>query len=348
MFGFFNTEKLISSAIIMGVFLLLFLVWTLIAVPVVIKISTRLKANWICTIIKSFKKPVSIILIVSGAIFALTNMMLQTAAIYITIYAIYRVFLVYCVAWGLISAKGIVKDLLLRQDNARNETVVLFLTRIYTVVIAIFAVLMALSELSFDVTGILTGLGLGSLTIALAAQDAASNFFGGFIIILERPFEVGDWITADVIEGGVEDITFRSTKIRTIDGSLTVVPNNKLAGGALTNWTKLNHRLLRFNLGLTYNTKKAVIEQVAGDVNKMLKEHDDIEKDTIEVCLNEFASSSIDLFVTCYVKHPDIKLYRECLDNINYKIMDIMEKNNASFAFPSQSIYFENPLNITK
>ncbi len=348
-FSGITQQKLITAAIVAGVILLCMFAWVFILVPATTKLANRLKINWLSTLIAGSKKPVSIMLIVSAILFSLRIILVLPATVMATIFSFYRVFLIYCIAWGLVNSKGIVKDFLTKEkNNTKNETVIIFLTRIYSAVVVVFAVLMSLSELSFDVTGILTGLGLGSLTFALAAQDAASNFFGGFIIITERPFEVGDWISADIIEGSVEDITFRNTKIRTIDGSLTVVPNSKLAGGALTNWTQLNHRLMRFNIGLMYNTEKDTIKKVSHDIAQMLETHCDIEKETVEVCLNEFASSSIDLFVTCYVKHVDIVLYRKTTDDVNYKILDIMQKNNASFAFPSQSVYFENALGITK
>ncbi len=343
----FSLSQLIPATILISIFAVILIIWNFIVIPLSLKVTKKTGAHWISVFIKSFKKPVNFILIFSAVVFSLRSLTFTEIFKSALIFTVYRVLLIYCIAWGLVKAKGIVRLLLsVKGDTHKNETIILFVTRIYVVVIVVFAFLMALSDLSFDVTGILTGLGLGSLTIALAAQDVASNFFGGFIIILERPFEVGDWITADIIEGSVEDITFRSTKIRTIDGSLTVVPNNKLASGALTNWTKLEHRLLRFNLGLTYNTPKHTVNSVAKDIEEMLKTHDDVEVDTIEVVLSEFAQSSIDIMITMYIKHIEIKAYRVAVSDINYKIMDIMERNNASFAFPSQSLYFENALSV--
>ncbi len=342
-------EIIVAAAIVAGALFLCLLIWVFVVAPLVTKVAKRLGAQWLCTLIKGFKKPLSLFILASIAVFSARILLAIPATVIAAIFAAYRVFLIFSIAWGLIKSKEIVRDLLAKSEkNARNETIIIFFTRIYSAVIVVFAVLMSLSELSFDVTGILTGLGLGSLTFALAAQDIAGNFFGGFIIITERPFEVGDWISADIIEGSVEDITFRNTKIRTIDGSLTVVPNSKLSSGALTNWTQLNHRLLRFNVGLVYSSPKKTIQNVSADIEKMLKTHADIEPDTVEVCLNEFSSSSIDLFVTCYVKHIDIKLYRQAVDDVNYKIIDIMDKNKAIFAYPSQSIYFENALPLAE
>ncbi len=346
-------EKLIPGIITFAIFAALALLWVFVVVPIITKVSVKLSKHWIKLLADAFKKPVLFLFVVSGLYFALQIVLRTQVEWQLVFVSFYRVFVIYCVAWGLISSKSIVKNFLSGTSgkdtkSMRNETLAIFATRIYCAIVVVFALLMALSDLNFDVTGILTGLGLGSLTVALAAQDAAGNFFGGLVIIIERPFEVGDWISADVIEGSVEDITFRSTKIRTLDGSLTIVPNSKLSSSALTNWTKLEHRLSRFTLGVMYSTPKNIIESVCTDLESMLKEHSAVEEETVEVCLQEFSASSIDLLVTFYIRHVDIKEYRAAMDDINYKIIDIMQNNSASFAFPSQSIYFENALKTEK
>ncbi len=340
-------SHILPGLINFAVFFVLLLIWNLILIPIINKVAKRAKANWLLIMIKSIRKPINILLIISGLIFFFSAVSYTADFTKLYILAIYRAFIVVMLAWGLIRCKEIIRSLLSKNEfNARSETIIVFFTRIYIVIIATFAFLMVLSELHFDVTGILTGLGLGSLTIALAAQDAASNFFGGVIIIIERPFEVGDWITADVIEGEVEDITFRSTKIRTLEGSLTIVPNSKLTASALTNWTKLEHRLSRFKIGLTYNTDAATLMAVSEDLKQMLINYDGVENDSIEICLDSFNDSSIDVLITMYIAAVKIKEYRSVMSEINYKIIDIMQNNNASFAYPSQSIYFEN--NIPK
>ena len=143
-----------------------------------------------------------------------------------------------------------------RFDLGAGDTVIRFLERIYKAVILLFAGVLVVTEIGYNVNSLIAGLGLGGLTFALAAQDSASNFFGGLVIIFEKPFELGDWISTASLEGSVEDITFRSTKIRTLANALTVVPNSKLCGEPITNWTRMKMRLAQFTLGLTYGTPK--------------------------------------------------------------------------------------------
>ncbi len=341
-----NIINLIMPGIInFLIFFALLIIVNILFIPIFKKIAKRTNANWFLALIKGTRKPINILLIISGLMFFFSSISYTANFTSLYLMAVYRASIVFTLAWGLIRSKEIVRILLSKDESsARNETIIIFLTRIYIAIIAIFAFLMILSELHFDVTGILTGLGLGSLTIALAAQDAASNFFGGVIIIIERPFEVGDWIQADIIEGEVEDITFRSTKIRTLEGSLTIVPNSKLTASALTNWTKLQHRLSRFKIGLTYNTSTLTLQQVSKDLKQMLINFEGVEDDSIEICLDSFNESSIDVLITMYISAVKIKEYRSVMSEINYKIIEIMQKNNASFAYPTQSIYFENTL----
>ncbi len=335
--------RFFPAIMVLLLFLVFIFAWNIILVPIIRKIAKRIKSNWLSTLINAYKKPINILLIVSAVFFAINAFLAPENTIIVYIMPFYRSFAVIVLAWGLINAKDVIRNLFSSGEaNARSETIILFFTRIYIVVIVVFAILMVLSDLKFDVTGILTGLGLGSLTIALAAQDAASNFFSGVIIIIERPFEVGDWISADVIEGEVEDITFRSTKVRTLDGSLTIVPNSKLSGSALTNWTKLEHRLSRFILGLTYDTSAQKLKKVSDDIKEMLINFNGIEKESVEICFDAFNNSSIDIMVTMYISAIKITEYRSIMSEINYNIMDIMKNNDASFAYPTQSIYIEN------
>lgn len=169
-----------------------------------------------------------------------------------------------------------------------------------------------------------------------------ATFFGGLVIIFEKPFELGDWISTASLEGSVEDITFRSTKIRTLANALTVVPNSKLCGEPITNWTRMKMRLAQFTLGLTYGTPKRTVEAVTNRVRAMLENHPGVHSETVQVRLSEFADSSIDIAVQFYTKTTDIVEYRAVKEDVNLRIMDIMAGEGASFAFPSRSIYIEN------
>ena len=140
------------------------------------------------------------------------------------------------------------------------------LRRSLKVLFVIFAALAMLEALGFPVNSLIAGLGLGGLTVSLAAKDTASNLFSGLVLLVERPFVIGDWVTCAGVEGTVEDITFRSTKIRTLANTLTVIPNSLVSAGFITNSSQRKMRLSEFTLGVCYDTPRAAIERVMADL----------------------------------------------------------------------------------
>lgn len=340
-------SQLLVAAVPFGIFAAMWALWRFAAVPACLLVARRVRAHWGEVLVNAFRRPVSVLLLVTGVLLALRCFPALTPYVGAGVTSnAHRLFGVACMAWGAINARELVDCAFAgtRLSGPNSASLVSFFSNLYCALVVGFAVVMGLSELGYNITGILTGLGLGSLTFALAAQDAAGNFFGGLIIVLERPFEVGDWITADTIEGTVEDITFRSTKIRTLAGALTIVPNSKLSGSALTNWTRMHHRLCRFTLGLMYTTPRTTVSAVAHGIEAMLLAHDTVEPDSVEVRLMDFADSSIELMVSYYAATTNILAYRAVVDDVNYKIMEIMASEHASFAFPTRSIYFENAM----
>ena len=226
-------------------------------------------------------------------------------------------------------------------ENRLNETAVKFLINIFKVVAAVFSIVIIISELGYNISGLITGVGLGGLTIALAAQDSASNLFGGFIIILDKPFEVGDWITTPDVDGVVEDITVRSTRIRSFADSVIVIPNATLANQAITNWSKMNKREVSFSIGLKYDTSNDLMQKCQEKIREYLVQNDNVEKEPIRVYFENFDSSSINIMIYYFTKAVDKDGYLQARSEINYKIKEIIESLGAEFAFPSRSIYVE-------
>src|SRR5699024_2676243 len=154
----------------------------------------------------------------------------------------------------------------------------------------------------YPVNGFVAGLGLGGLAFSLAAQDALANLFGGFVIITERPFTIDDWILTPSVEGTVEDITFRSTKVRTFAQALVTVPNSTLANEPITNWSKMGKRQIAFDLRVTYDSPVVKIKEVVKKIETLLKTHDGIHQETIFVKLNEFKENGADIMLYFFTK----------------------------------------------
>lgn len=342
-------ERYVPSIIILAVFAVTVLAWRFLLCPLVNYFVKKSGSRFLTMLLQAFVRPISVFLIGIGLFNAVLSLPFEYA---LTASAhtgdIKRAFTVACVIWGLVAARKAIPVLLQAHSSPGIARASSYLMHLYTALVLIIGVCMILSELNYNVSGIVTSLGLGSLTLALAAKDIAGNMFSGLMIILSRPFDVGDWITVGAIEGVVEEITFRSTKVRSLADAITEVPNSIITSTEITNWTRLKRRLAKFTIGVQYNTARASVERLMKDLTQMLTEHADIHADTVEVRLHDFAENSINIWVMFYVRTSDIVAYRRIKEDVNLKIMSIMENNGVQFAFPSRSIYFETPLHMAK
>jgi len=211
--------------------------------------------------------------------------------------------------------------------------------RLFIIAIGIFTIL---QEWGYNISGFLASLGLVGMAFALAAKDTAANLFGSLVIFTDKPFNVGDWIKTPDVEGTIESIGIRSTKVRTFAQALVTVPNATLANSAILNWSKMGKRRIKMNVGLTYDTKVSQLEKVVLDIKNMLKNHPDIHQDTIHVYFTTFDDSSLSVFCYFFTKTTNWGEFMRVRENTNFEIMKIVEQNNTSFAFPSRSIYIEN------
>ncbi|MCG8484294.1 MAG: mechanosensitive ion channel family protein, partial [Clostridia bacterium] len=222
-----------------------------------------------------------------------------------------------------------------------NNAIGPFISNILKFVIISLAFVLIISELGYDISGFIAGLGLSGLAFALAAQETASSIFGGIVILLDKPFAIGDWIQTPSVEGVVEDITLRSTRIRTFANAQSVMPNATLAKEPITNWSRMGKRRITFKIGVTYSTKREKIQTCIEQIREMLLKHEDVHKETVFVYFDEFNDSSLDIFLYFFTITTNWQQFLEVKEDINYRIMDILEKENVNFAFPSRSIYIE-------
>ncbi|QFR49551.1 mechanosensitive ion channel family protein [Sulfurimonas lithotrophica] len=240
--------------------------------------------------------------------------------------------------------------------------------KIVNFVILITGLLVILHSAGVNLTAVLSGLGIGGFAVALAAKDSLANFFGTLSILLSDTFRQGDWIVADGVEGTVVEIGLRVTIIRTFDNALISVPNANLANADIKNWNRRElGRRIKMSLGVKYDSKREDIKNAIEDIREMLINHPQIAsqnteinrstkkeakmisyedahgiKQTLLVYLDEFGASSINILVYCFSKTVNWAEWLEVKEDVMHKIMEIFEKNNLEFAFPSMSIYKEN------
>lgn len=259
---------------------------------------------------------------------------------------VFRALAILLAAWGCWSSSSICGVLLHQfapssSDPGTLHTIDSFLSNLWKALIAAFAAICALDLFGFNVTSLITGLGLIGLTVSLAAQDTASNFFSGLVIVLERPFTVDDWVVIGSVEGKVEQVTFRSTRIRTLDNTLVTLSNSSVCSGVIQNYTRRTSRLYSFTLGVTYGTTVDMLNSLMADIEAMLKNDAHVVPGTVNVKLQGFGDSSIDILIRCQVDTLDVPGYLKLQNDMNLNLMRLMEKNSCAFAFPSTSVYIE-------
>ena len=223
-----------------------------------------------------------------------------------------------------------------------DDTTLEFILKIVRAVIYIITVFIVLALLKIDLTGLIAGLGIGGLILTLAAQDTAKNLFGGLVIFLDKPFNVGDWIQMDSYEGTIEDITFRTTRIRTFENSILNVPNSKIADSAVINWSKMEQRRYKINLRIELGTPVEKLQKLQQRVEKMLHDRESILDDSTIVRFDNMTEEGINMLIYTYTDSVGYDSYLEECEDINYKLMKILEEENIKVAYDTQNIYVRN------
>ncbi|MCI8443402.1 MAG: mechanosensitive ion channel family protein [Provencibacterium sp.] len=256
-----------------------------------------------------------------------------------------RMGFILCICWALflfISPETVGAGPFFRSQERLGQTFCLFCSRILRALIAAFGTVILLGELGFDPTGLITGLGLGGLTLALAAQDWASNLFGGLVILLDRPFSVNDWIQVeDTIEGIVEDVSFRSTRIRTFDNAQVVSPNSLLVSKPIVNWSRMQKRKISFDIGLTYDSPPDRLAECIKELREDLGAIPEICEEPQVVVFNEFAESSLNVRIHCFSRLTGFADYMQLKERLNFEIMQTVARCGLAFAFPTRTLYLE-------
>ena len=227
-----------------------------------------------------------------------------------------------------------------KTDN--GITLAKLLLSILKALVLIISGMNILSTWGINVTGFVASLGLVGMAFALAAKDTASNFFGSMVLFTDQPFKVGDWIKTPEVEGTIESIGIRSTKVRTFARALVSVPNGNLADSAILNWSEMNKRQIKMTLGLTYSTTATQMKTILAEMRELLKNDEDIHQQTIYIHFTEFQDSALGIFCYFFTKTTNWGEYMQVRERINLELMEIVEKNGAGFAFPSQSLYVES------
>lgn len=258
---------------------------------------------------------------------------LRTAAAFSIFWTLYR-------AGNILS--GLYERVARKTRTPMDDVLIPYINRGIKLIVVIIGISVIAKEWNYDLGALLAGLGLGGLALALAAQETVANLFGGLTIMVDKPFVIGDWIQTQDVEGTVEDIGFRSTRIRTFDQAIVTVPNSGLAKSNITNWSKMGKRKVSFSLNVTYDTTAVQMEELLGRIRSMLQHHPGVHPDTIFVNFESFGQHGLELLVYFFTKATDRKSYLDVREDVNLKLMRILDELGVKIAFQSVSVYMEN------
>ncbi len=223
-------------------------------------------------------------------------------------------------------------------DDATLE----FVLKIIRAIIYVIAGFIVLSLLGINLNGLIAGLGISGLIVTLAAQDTAKNLFGGLVIFIDKPFTVGDWIQMDTFEGTIEDITFRTTRIRTFENSLLNVPNSIISNASVINWSKMEKRRYKTNLRIELGTPIEKLNILKTRVEEMLHDRERIDDDSTIVRFDDINESGINMLIYTYTDSVGYDSYLAEVEDINCKLMKIIEEEHIKLAYENKNVYLKN------
>ena len=292
-------------------------------------------------LLQSFSMPAQRMVWFSGIYLALASLPWAIQGMPKLLLTVYRMAMTLCICEGLYLASDVASLLLKRcgEEIRSNKTLLSLLDTAYKVLVVILGVATLAQESGFPIGSIVAGAGLIGLTVSLAAQETASNIFSGIVILVDKPFAVGDWIIAGDVEGEVIDINFRSIKIRGLDKSVSILTNSKVCSSTIVNCAMRTTRPYKFTLGVTYGTSRAKLEQLMADLTAMLEASEYVEKGSALVRLTSFGDSSINLLVSAYLRTNQAGTFLQMQNDLNLNVMDVMQRDGVDFAFPSTTVY---------
>jgi MscS family membrane protein len=312
---------------------------------VLFPLAAKTRSRYDDQFFQAIRKPAEWLVVIIGTFSAIQLLRLPVEPIDLRNGAVslFKVLVTIDVAWVLFNLIGLVETFLegwvSKTESTLDDQLLPFVRKCLRIFVIFLAVIMTIQNLGYSISGLLASLGIGGLAVALAAKDTLSNIFGSVMILLDRPFHVGDWVKAGDLEGIVEEVGFRSTKIRTFGKTQITVPNNVIANLAVDNISRRPNRRINITVGVTYETKPEQMRQAVAGIREMLCNHPAIDQDFILVNFTEFGASSLDILVYCFTRTVVWAEYLAAREDVNLKIMEILDGLGLEIAFPSRSIY---------
>jgi len=310
------------------------------------RITETTATVWDDAFIRALRKPLTVVLWVVGVAFATDIVRKHTGApIFDFVVPTRDVAVILSLAWFLLRLiRNVTRNIVATREKAGETvdyTTVDALSKLGRFSTIIIATLIILQTLGFSIAGLLTFGGIGGIAIGFAAKDILANFFGGLTIYMDRPFVVGEWIRSPDkdIEGTVEYIGWRHTRVRAFNKNPIYVPNALFTNIVVENPTRMTNRRIKETVGLRYDDV-AQIAPIVADVRSMLKNHPEIDTtQTLIVNFNTFGPSSLDILIYTFTKTKNWVEYHQIKQDVLLKIADIIARHGAEIAFPTQTLH---------
>ncbi len=225
--------------------------------------------------------------------------------------------------------------------SALNGQLIPFLAKTFKVFLVLTVLLVVAQNMGYSISGLVASLGIGGIAVAMAAKDTIANVFGSIMLLIDRPFVIGNWIKTSEFEGVVEEIGFRSTRIRTFAKTLVNVPNSSLANMVIDNIDAMPRRRVKMRIGITYSTTAAQMEQAVAGIEEILRQHPGVDQEFSLVKFDEFEESSLSIFLYYFTQSTNWSEYLQVRQEVNLQMMALLESLQLEFAFPTRTLHIE-------
>ena len=339
-----NKENIIDVVIAIIIVILFFMISNLISYLIIriFKIKTKsrekIKKN-------GFYKPIGNFIRITGIYIALMVLDLPVQIDQFII-KLYKIGIIFCIANGFANIFNPKSKLFVKlQEKTKfngNERITDYFSKIMKIIIYLVAGYLVLLELGYNLGGLITGLGITSVVIALASQDLAKNLIGGLTIIIDKPFKIGDWIEIAGYSGTVIDITFRSTKLKATDNEIVTLQNSVVSESSIKNWGNLDKRRYSVTLNLPLETSQKTMEKIMNKIRFTLKSFEEVIEGSLQVHFSTINQSGLGILIYFNTLITDYNAYESLKDKVNLELIKILESENIKLSYASQNIYINN------
>jgi len=309
------------------------------------RITDKTKFTWDDDLLDGVERPSGFIFLMTFFLISYTNLQLSvTVNLYLS--TIFEVAISVGFVWLFYNLADVFAKYLTvitsKTDNKLDDQLVPLIRKTLRFFIVVMGVILVLQNNGYNVASLIAGLGIGGLAVALAAKDTLANFFGSITIFADRPFKIGDWIVVGNVEGTVEEVGFRTTRVRTFYNSLVSVPNSQVATTDIDNYGMRQYRRLKTVLNLTYSTTPEQMEAFVEGLKAIVKANKNFRQDFYEIHFNSFGAHSLDVLVYVFFDVPDWSTELQQRHNFLLEVLRLAKEVGVEFAFPTQTLHVDS------